>query len=415
VIRIDLVCETCGERNPPGTEFCTNCNSYLAWDRSVLGRPSATGGKPAASAPPPTSGPSGYPTPPPSGPSNGVGQGYAQQGYPQQGYPQQGYPQQGYPQQGYPQQGYAEQGYADQGYAEQGYGEQGYPGQGSYDQGYYDAGTAPGSAASAPTMEQAAYSEYTCPNCGRVNPSTRRFCAHCGYGFFSSEAPDPYAGAGPWSQANAAAQDRAARRQYRRSLPPLYRWRRVIIAVLVVGLLVGTAVALRSNPVGIVKDAWYALNKNYVTVAPVRAAVVPADATAAGSDPANLVDRSAMEWTMHWAPTQESPCGAAANTGTIVLTFAPTRIRQLQIVPGLDASNPQRALQPLPQRLGISFDNGPCHPVVLKNTAEQPAITLDSKKPVSQLSIGIGSAYPAAPDAQPLISITEVILQAYPR
>ena len=25
VVGIDLVCETCGERNPPGTEFCTNC------------------------------------------------------------------------------------------------------------------------------------------------------------------------------------------------------------------------------------------------------------------------------------------------------------------------------------------------------------------------------------------------------
>jgi hypothetical protein len=404
VISIDLVCETCGERNPPGTEFCTNCNSYLAWDRSVLVKPPAAGGKPpAASNPPPTSGPAGYPTPPPPTSANETGQGYPPQGYPQQGYAEQGYPQQGYAEQGYVEQGYAEQGYPDQASYDQGY----------YDQGYYDT-TAPGSAASAPTMEQAAYTEYTCPTCGRVNPSTRRFCAHCGFGFISSEAPDPYAGTGAWWAANAAAQDRAAKREYRRSLPPLYRWRRVIIGVLVAALLVAIAVVLRSNPVGIAKDAWYRLNKDYVTVSPVRAAVVPADATAPGSDPANLVDHSAMEWTMHWAPSQESACGAAANTGTIVLTFAPTRIRQLQIVPGLDASNPQRPLQPLPQRLGISFDNGPCQPVTLKNTPQQPVIPLDSKKPVTQLTIGISSAFPAAPDAQPLISITEVILQAYP-
>jgi hypothetical protein len=409
VITIDLVCETCGERNPPGTEFCTNCNSYLAWDRSVLVQPPAAGGKPTvAPNPPPTSGPSGYPTPPPPTSANDTGQGYPAQGYVNQGYPQQGYAEQGYADQGYPQQGYVEQGYA----------EQGYPGQASYDQGYYDQGsydtTMPGSAGSAPTMEQPAYTEYTCPTCGQVNPSTRRFCSHCGFGFISAEAPDPYAGTGAWWAANVAAQDRAAKREYRRSLPPLYRWRRVIIGVLVAALLIGTAVALRSNPVGIVKDAWYALNKDYVSVSPVRAAVVPAEATAQGSDPANLVDRSAVEWTMHWEPTQEAACGAAPNTGTIVLTFAPARIRQLQIVPGLDASNPQRALQPLPQRLGISFDNGPCQPVTLKNTAQQPAIPLDSKAPVTQLTIGISSAFPAAPDAQPLISITEVILQAFP-
>ncbi len=118
---------------------------------------------------------------------------------------------------------------------------------------------------------------------------------------------------------------------------------------------------------------------------------------------------------MNWAPSQESTCGPAAGTGVIVLTFAPTRIRQLQILPGLDKSNPRRDLQPLPKTLGISFDNGVCQPVTLTNSPEQTVIKLDSKKPISQVRIGIGAAYPAGADAQPLISITEVILKAYPR
>ena len=41
---------------------------------------------------------------------------------------------------------------------------------------------------------------------------------------------------GPWGAASEAAQDRAARREYRRSLPPLYRWRRVLVGVLAVVL-----------------------------------------------------------------------------------------------------------------------------------------------------------------------------------
>ena len=37
-----------------------------------------------------------------------------------------------------------------------------------------------------------------------------------------------------------------------------------------------------------------------------------------------------------------------------------------------------------------------------------------SGKPVSQLRIGVASAFPAAPDAAPFLSITEVILKSFP-
>jgi hypothetical protein len=31
-----LICPDCGTRNQPGTDFCTNCGGYLAWDRTSL-------------------------------------------------------------------------------------------------------------------------------------------------------------------------------------------------------------------------------------------------------------------------------------------------------------------------------------------------------------------------------------------
>jgi len=146
----------------------------------------------------------------------------------------------------------------------------------------------------------------------------------------------------------------------------------------------------------------------------VTASVVPADATATKSSPAALVDESENEWSMNWAPSGESKCGPAPGTGYVVLTFAPTRIRLIQIAPGLADSNPDRKLQPLPKVLGVAFDDrGVCHPVNLSATSGQQEIKLDSGKPVTQVLIGIGSAYPA-PNGQALISFTEVILKAYP-
>ena len=116
MITIDLICEVCGTSNPPGTEFCTNCNSYLAWDRSVLAKPS---GQPSKSTPP------GSNQAPPT---------------PQKEWTAQSTPPAGSAAGGYPNAAPADQGYPNQGYADAGYGGQGYYNPG-YDQGaYYQGG-----------------------------------------------------------------------------------------------------------------------------------------------------------------------------------------------------------------------------------------------------------------------------------
>ena len=371
MITIDLVCDNCGEVNPPGSEFCSNCNSYLAWDRSSADRPGRTT------------------APLPANPSVSA----AADPQPRNPQPSEVPAAADYSPAGYPAEGRSQVGYAADPSAEQA---------GGYQRG-------PNGTYGGPATES---QDITCDWCARVNPPTRRFCTHCGYSFIPSEVWDASADPASWAL-SAAAMDREARRAYRRSLPPLYRWRRVLITVAVVILVIALAVIVR-DPVGAVKDGWYGLTNAYVTVAPVRAVVVPADASVPGSDPAALVDGSVNEWTMNWQPTQPSSCGPAAGTGVVVLSFAPTRIRQIQIVPGLDQSNPQRELQPQPKTLGISFDNEPCIPVTLSASPQQPALALDSGRPVTEVRIGIGSAYPAGADAPPRISLTEVILKSYP-
>lgn len=358
---IDLICEACGESNPPGTQFCRNCNEFLAWDSGNAQR------QPSAAHPGPPSGTAAAATVPLQP---------VEQTVP-------------LVEQTVPDRAPILQGTVDQG-----------PG-------------GPDHAYQGPVPEPPA--DITCPYCATVNPPTRRYCAHCGYSFVAEYGTDPSVDWSGWTPQALAARDREARKAYRRSLPPLYRWRRVIIGIVVFALFVGVGALLRSNPVALARDGWYRLTKQYVTVGGVQVQVDPATATAPASDPRSLVDGSVQEWTMAWAPAGESACGAAPGTATVILTFPATRIRQVLIAPGLDQSNPQRDLQPQPKLVGIDFGDGSCTPFTLAEGPKPSTIDLDSEIAVTQLRLGIGSAYPAGPDARPLISLTEVILRSYPQ
>lgn len=337
---IDLICEACGDANPPGTEFCRNCNEFLAWDSATAKRqPSAT---PSTTSTSPT-----VPTTP-----------AVQQ-------------------------------------------------------------TAPTVEQTVPVQTPAAtsadpgYSDFSCPYCSTVNPPTRRFCTHCGYNFYAEYGTDPGVDWSGWTPQAVAARDREARRAYRRSLPPLYRWRRVIIGVVVFALFVGVGALLSRDPVALASQSWHRVNNDYVTVAGVQVQVDPADATVPGSDPRSLVDGTEQEWTMAWAPTGPATCGAAPGTGTVIFTFPATQIRRLVIAPGLAPKNAQRPTQPRPAVIGISFDNGPCQAETLADGDKQQVITLDSGAPVSRMTLGIGSAHLGGASS-PQISLTEVWLQTYP-
>ena len=64
VASIELICENCGTANPQGAQFCQNCKSFLAWDRTTPSTP--TQPRPATGPVPPVAGtPIG---PPPTAP-----------------------------------------------------------------------------------------------------------------------------------------------------------------------------------------------------------------------------------------------------------------------------------------------------------------------------------------------------------
>lgn len=116
---------------------------------------------------------------------------------------------------------------------------------------------------------------------------------------------------------------------------------------------------------------------------------------------------------MAWAPTSSATCGAAPGTATVVFTFPATQIRRVVIAPGLAATNTQRPTQPRPALVGISFDDGPCHAETLADDGKQQVITIDSDKPVTRMTLGIGTAHVGGASSQQ-ISLTEVWLQTYP-
>ena len=381
MIGIDLICEACGEPNPPGTQFCRNCNEFLAWDKASTDSPPSTSGGPSTAAAVPAEAGQGLPlSQQPTVSLPAVGQPDSETTLERPSVDQTSVDQ------GH---GYVDQTYVDQTYVDQTY----------VDQGYVD---------QAPT-------ELTCPTCATVNPPTRRYCGHCGYSFVAAHGTDPYVDWSAWTPQAMAARDREAAREYRRSLPPLYRWRRVIIGALVFVLFVGFGAVLQLGPVALAQDGWHRLAKQYVAVSGVQVMVNPTTASAPDSSPQTLVDSSKQEWTMTWAPTGASPtCGAAPGTGTVLFTFPATRIRQVVIWSGLDADNPQRALQPQPKVIGIGFPDGSCQSATLNQTADPQRIAVDSGAPVTQLRLGITSTYDLTPEMKPLISLTEVSLRSFP-
>jgi hypothetical protein len=405
VSNIDLICEACGEPNPPGTQFCRNCNEFLAWDKATESKPSGPTTQSTVPVTPVTQQTvpsSQQPTTPIPLPADRAGENETtlERQYVDPGYPDQTYVDQTQVDQAFVDQGYADQTYVDQGYADQTYADQGYPDQGYPDQRYVDQPPA----------------ELTCPTCSTVNPGTRRYCGHCGYSFVAASGTDPYVDWSAWTPQAMAARDREAAREYRRSLPPLYRWRRVIIGVLVFVLFVGFGAVLQLGPTALAQNGWHRLTKQYVAVSGVQVMVNPTTASAPDSNPQALVDSSRQEWTMAWAPTGSSAaCGAAPGTGTLIFTFPATRVRQVVIWSGLDADNPQRALQPQPQVIGIGFPDGSCQTADLTQTTDPQRIAVDSGAPVTQLRLGIASTFPTTPEMKQVVSLTEVSIRTFPR
>jgi hypothetical protein len=201
---------------------------------------------------------------------------------------------------------------------------------------------------------------------------------------------------------------RAARREYRRSLPPLYRWRRVLVTLAVV-VAVGLVLTLTgNNPVGYVQERWRALTGELEPLDGVTATARPKGSVAPTYDIENLPGSREEAWATAWpaGATAAGECWETPADGAIVLRWdEPTRVLGLDVWAGLDADNSERARQFLPKVLGVRFE-GLCVPLDLESTPDRQRLRFDTKTEVTSLVITVADVYPnSATPAENLVAI----------
>jgi hypothetical protein len=215
--------------------------------------------------------------------------------------------------------------------------------------------------------------------------------------------------------------DRRVRRDYRRSLPPLYRWRRVIVGVGGIAAVLVLFSVVGRNPVTWTKDRLNDVRGTLVTVDPVVFAGAPPQSVAKDFPVAALGSVPLDDaWATAWDPTKLAPldgcAGKAAALGMVSVTFKdPVRVRRLDVRAGLPAANAKRELQFRPSVLLVMYE-GRCTELQLKDSSDLQKLKLDTEIPVKQLLVAIGATYPGRADAaQNFTALTSLAVQSRPR
>lgn len=333
------VCTGCGEPNPPGTQFCLFCGIYLGWDEggadaaTAASSTSAVDPEPdrgAATGPVPVDRTAPLPELNPAAPAGAAGQPTG---------------------------------------------------------GALAAPTAP---VATPRVTSPARA---CPSCGRETDPQRRFCGHCGQVLATgapARRPEPKRRS--WWQRLVRSDTRLARQAYRRSLPPLYRWRRVGVTALVAALLVAGFSLVGRNPVGWTVDRWYDVTNRLEPVRDVSAQALPEDAIVGENHPHGLLDADpTTAWVTGWTPPEGRPACGEGEGGRVVLTFPATRVREMQVITGVTDPS-ERPLQHIPTQLHIQLPDGSCQVVALTRSPEVQQVSFDTGEPVDRLTISIGEA-----------------------
>jgi hypothetical protein len=263
-----------------------------------------------------------------------------------------------------------------------------------------------------------------CPQCGHSNEVNLRFCGKCGQVLRPTRQTTRLAATQvrrSWWQRFRDPANRRARRDYRRSLPLLYRWRRVIVTVLALAaVFVGLSV-VGKNPVGWAKDRYHDLRGTLVVPEGIIYTAVPAESVTATYDVAALGSPAVDDaWVTAW-PSELAPvpaCGGRrAVPGTILLNFAePVRIRELSVLAGLPPDNAQRLLLYRPKTLLVMYGSDQCAQLQLRDAGELQHLKLDTQETVGSLTIAIADdAYPARKDGgQPFVAMTTLTPRTRP-
>lgn len=349
-------CDACGETNPADSAFCLFCGTYLGWDQRA---PAAPDEAPPPSSQPPAppetaSGPTPTPAPPP-------------------------------------------------------------------------APVAPPPAPTArvePVPARVEDRRRGCPSCGHLNDPDRRFCARCGSVLAPATAAErPSTGgaapppAGWWWWSRGDPRERAARRAYRRSLPPLYRWRRVLIGLLTVLVLGTVALFLRGDPVGTVKGVWYDVTDAKRPVEELTAGEVPPGSAVEGSGASGAVDGDPdTSWATAWRGGNDSAdgCTSGAAGGLRLRWQGPAEVRELRILAGL-ARGTERTQQFRPRALAVRHA-GTCQRVRVADRPGWQTVELEPLEDAEAMTVTVVDAFdPRNTPAIPRVALREIEVLTRPR
>ena len=371
-----VVCDSCGTENPPGRQFCENCDGFLDWSGTPGG---AAAPGPAAG---PTAPPRAQPTPPTAPPPH-------RPAPPQQPPSPQPPPQQP-PRQPPP------------------------PPSGPYPPPPRRPAPPPPGPGAPPPYPGAVFGpvgrppvstaplQHTCQNCGTTSDPTRRFCRRCGVWLVTPT----YVPAAPPARLRTRLRRRwwgGTTGAYSGSLTGGTVAFRTLSVVLLLALVVGLLTVARLQPVQRVVDlVGHVRGSGRVLNTDVEARAEPGDALP-GIPARWAVDDVrgrgyATRWTAGGNGDANKPCADAPPTtaDALVLTFRePTDVREIGVEAGLPAGDKQIGARWRPQTLRLLWSNGDCQLVQLaKDPGLQRFGTDPARGAVTGVTIIVVAGYP---------------------
>jgi hypothetical protein len=196
-----------------------------------------------------------------------------------------------------------------------------------------------------------------------------------------------------------------------------YRMIRGLGALLAVLVVVGAVWLVRGDPIGWGRDRWYDVRN---TLEPVNAtaAVDPPDQEIPDFGPGLAVDGNPdTAWATGWNGGTGNPeCGDQPTTAGLLLTLArPADLREIRVLAGLPAGNPNRLVQNRPSRIELRFSDGTCQVRPLANRGDEQIVQLDPlDSTTTSLRVDVVDVLPPATGESELVAISDIALRARP-
>ena len=263
-----------------------------------------------------------------------------------------------------------------------------------------------------------------CQRCATPNESTRRFCSKCGLYIGQPSATDQFRAFTPprlrwwqrWFRPRPGS-ERAARAAYRRSLPWWVRLRRVLIALVVVLLGVAYLRFVGRDPITWTRHVIANWRGTVVAVDGVTSASVTQSAANPLFPAKAATDKnSGSAWATSFSGPTSAPGKRCANTPTAAaLQLTPPKqitMRAIMVQTGL--TTPDRNQQWIPRTLDLTFSDGSCQRINVKNVPDPQIVRIHTVKTNFVRLVIVAADQPQVSGAVGLAAITETALLVRP-